>query len=84
MGCINSKEDTIKPQKAPVPTTLALNVVKPEINSWDQLSSNASPGKSELKSPFLSPISKNESNYGSQKKHNRSPGSEDDSGMLLN
>jgi hypothetical protein len=70
MGCINSKTETVKIVKAPTVGKSELNVVRPEVSAWDDTSSpqKASPVKSELKSPFLSPVSHN-SSYASANKN---------------
>lgn len=71
MGCINSKTDTVKAVKAPMAGKQELNVVMPQVSAWDDTSSpqKASPVKSELKSPFLSPVSNNNNGYASANKN---------------
>lgn len=63
-----------------------LNVVRPEVSAWDETSSpqKASPVKSELKSPFLSPASQNGSGYASGKKHSSAARVDSESEILLN
>lgn len=85
MGCINSKNSTVKAVKAPV-TNEKLNIVMPEVSAWDDGSSpqKASPVKSELKSPFLSPASPKNSGINSAKKNSSGGRADSDSEILLN